>query len=87
LCKLHLTDNYCSLQLQLKKTQLEIYFSTSVDKKAGRNESFAGEPDYRNNHFFKTHPSMLKCISVIIGKMIVIIGITQKQIALGENER
>ena len=32
--------------------------------------------DHRHDHLFQTYAAMLKSIAVIIGKMIVIIGVT-----------
>ena len=50
----------------------ECYLSTA------RGElSFGNHSDYRYDHLLHTHASVLKCIPVVIGKVIEIIGVTQ----------
>ena len=47
---------------------------------------FIGHTYYRNDHFFQAYAAMLKCIAVIVYKMIVIIRVAKKQVAFGKNK-
>jgi hypothetical protein len=56
---------------------------TAIEKSA----LFICHAYYRHYHFFQAYTAMLKCITVIVYKMIVVVGVAQKNIAFGKNER
>lgn len=64
-----------------------LYVKTPISPFRGGGVLFIRHPYYRNDHFLQAYTAVLEGIAVIIGKVIIVIGITQVQVAFGKDER